>query len=112
MAPLALFNEGVRAHFFQLTEAPTMRLQNAKNCSAGPLDGFYGFIENHTFFSMMEQFVSMGVQHNLHFYGNVDPLECIFMALLALFDEGVPAHFFHLIEAPTMRLPNEKPLLY
>ena len=25
-----------------------------------------------------------GYQHNLHFYGNVDPLECIFMAPLVL----------------------------
>ena len=33
------------------------------------------------------------------------------MASLALFNEGVPAHFFHLIEAPTMRLPNIKMLL-
>ena len=30
------------------------------------------------------------------------------MALLALSNEGVPAHFFHLVEAPMMRLPNVK----
>ena len=30
------------------------------------------------------------------------------MAPLALFNEGVPAHFFHLMEVPTMRLPNVK----
>ena len=53
----------------------------------------------------------MGYQRNLHFYGFVGPLECIFMALLALFKEGVPAHFFHLVEAPMMRLPNVKILL-
>ena len=33
------------------------------------------------------------------------------MAPLALFNEGVPAHFFHLMEVPTMRLPNVKMLL-
>ena len=49
-----------------------------------------------------------GYQCNLHFYGYVGPLECIFMAPLALFNEGVPAHFFHLIVAPTMRLQNAK----
>ena len=38
-------------------------------------------------------------------------LECIFMAPLALFNEGVPAHFSRLMEAPTMRLPNVKTLL-
>ena len=34
-----------------------------------------------------------------------------FMALLTLSNEGAPAHFFHLMEAPTMRLPNVKMLL-
>ena len=33
------------------------------------------------------------------------------MALLALFKEGVPGHFFHLLEAPTMILQNTKTLL-
>ena len=33
------------------------------------------------------------------------------MALLTLSDEGAPAHFFHFMEAPTMRLPNVKTLL-
>ena len=33
------------------------------------------------------------------------------MALLTLSNEGAPAHFFHLMEAPTMRLPNVKMLL-
>ena len=33
------------------------------------------------------------------------------MALLALSNEGAPAHFFHLMEAPTMRLPNVRTLL-
>ena len=55
--------------------------------------------------------LAWGYQRNFHFYGNVDPLECIFMALLALSNEGVPAHFFHFMEAPTMRLPNVKMLL-
>ena len=45
------------------------------------------------------------------FYSSVGPLECIFMALLTLSNEGAPAHFFHLMEAPTMRLPNVKMLL-
>ena len=53
----------------------------------------------------------VGYQHNLHFYGSVGPLECIFLTLLALFNEGVPAPFFHLVEAPMMRLPNVKILL-
>ena len=30
------------------------------------------------------------------------------MALLTLSNEGAPAHFFHLMEAPTMRPPNVK----
>ena len=34
-----------------------------------------------------------------------------FMALLALSNAGVPAHFFHLKEGPMMRLPNVKILL-
>ena len=34
-----------------------------------------------------------------------------FMALLTLSNEAVPTHFFHLMEAPTMRLPNIKILL-
>ena len=33
------------------------------------------------------------------------------MTLLTLSNEGAPAHFFHLMEAPTMRLPNVKILL-
>ena len=53
----------------------------------------------------------MRSQRNFLFYGSVGPLECIFMAPLALSNEGVPAHFFHLIEASTMRLPNVKMLL-
>ena len=32
------------------------------------------------------------------------------MALLALFNEGVPEHFFHLMKVPTMRLLNVKML--
>ena len=34
-----------------------------------------------------------------------------FMALLALSNEVAPTHFFHLMEAPTMRFPNVKMLL-
>ena len=52
-----------------------------------------------------------GYQHTFQFYGSVGPLECIFMALLTLSNAGVPTHFFHLMEAPTMRLPNVKILL-
>ena len=33
------------------------------------------------------------------------------MALLTLSNGGAPAHLFHLMEAPTMRLPNVKILL-
>ena len=33
------------------------------------------------------------------------------MALLALSNAGVPAHFFHLMETPTKRLPNVRMLL-
>ena len=33
------------------------------------------------------------------------------MALLTLSNAGAPAHFFHLMDAPTMRLPNVKVLL-
>ena len=93
-----------------------MRLPNIKILLSWPSRmHIYGFVENRTF---LEQFVSMGVlvhfsikwssliawgyQHNLHFYGSVGFLECIFMAPFALFNEGVPAHFFHLIEVPTM----------
>ena len=53
----------------------------------------------------------MGIPAQFSFYGFIGPLECIFMAPLALSNEGVPAHFFHLIEAPTMRLSNVKMLL-
>ena len=59
----------------------------------------------------IERYRTWGYQDNFQFDGNVDPLECIFMALLALFNEGVPAHVFHLIEAPMMGLPNVKMLL-
>ena len=52
-----------------------------------------------------------GYQHILQFYGSVGPLECIFMALLTLSNAGAPARFFHLMEAPTMRLPNVKILI-
>ena len=52
-----------------------------------------------------------GYQHILQFYGSVGPLECIFMTLLTLSNEVAPTHFFHLMEAPTMRIPNVKILL-
>ena len=52
-----------------------------------------------------------GYRHILQFYGSVGPLECIFMAPLTLSSAGVPADFFHLMEAPTMRLPNVKILI-
>ena len=55
-----------------------------------------------------QQYRLWGYQRNFHFYGFVGPLECIFMALLALFNEGVPAHFFHLKEAPMMSRPERK----
>ena len=53
----------------------------------------------------------MGYQDIFHFDDPVGPLECIFMALLALCNEGAPGHFFHLMEVPTTRLPNVKMLL-
>ena len=34
------------------------------------------------------------------------------MALLALSNAGAPAHFFHLMEAPTLRLPNVRMRVY
>ena len=34
----------------------------------------------------------------MHIYGSVGPLECIFMALLALSNAGVPAQFYTLID--------------
>ena len=36
----------------------------------------------------------MGVLTQFSIYGSVGPLECIFMALLTLSNEGAPAHFF------------------
>ena len=38
-----------------------------------------------------------GYQDIFQLYGSVGPLECIFMALLTLSNEGAPAHFFHLM---------------
>ena len=58
-----------------------------------------------------EWYRGWGYPHIFQFYGSVGQLECIFMALLTLSNEGAPAHFFHLMEAPTMRLPNVKMLL-
>ena len=67
MALLALFNEGAPGQFFHLMEAPMMRLQSAKILLHWPSRmHIYGFVENHTFFNMMEQFDSMGVPG--HFY--------------------------------------------
>ena len=50
----------------------------------------------------------MGISSIEH--GGTRPFSNI-MAPLALFNEGVPAHFFHLMEVPTIRLPNVKMLL-
>ena len=62
MAPLALFNEGAPGHFFHLMEALMMRLQSAKILLRWPSRmHIYDFVENHTFFCIMEQFDSMGV---------------------------------------------------
>ena len=59
MASLALFNEGVPAHFFHLKDAPMMRLQNVKIllCWSSRMRA-YGFVEIAHF---LERFVSMGV---------------------------------------------------
>ena len=69
MALSALFNEGVRAHFFHLMEVPTMRLPNVKMLLRWPSRmHIYGFVRSRTFFYMMEQFDSMGVPaHFLNF---------------------------------------------
>ena len=56
--------------------------------------------------------IAWGYQDIFHFDGYVGPLECIFMAPLALFSEGAAGHFFSLWTAPTMRLPNVKMLLH
>ena len=62
MAPLALFNEGTPGHFFHLMEAPMTRLQYAKIMLCWPSRmHIHGFVENRTFFYMMEQFDSMEV---------------------------------------------------
>ena len=53
----------------------------------------------------------MGVQHISPFYGSVGLLECIFIAPLALFNEGYERTFFTFVEAPMMRLQNAKALL-
>ena len=50
----------------------------------------------------MQWYRTWGYQDIFHFYGYVGPLECVFMAPLALFNEGAPRHVFHLMEAPTM----------
>ena len=55
---------------------------------------------------------NMGVPRHFPFFGYVGPLECTFMALLALFNERVPGHVFHLIKAPKMSLPSIKILLH
>ena len=76
-----------------------MRLPNVKMLLRWPSRmHIYGFVENHTF---LEQFVNMGVPG--HFP--------ILWLTVALFNEGAPGHFFHLMEVPTMRLPNVKMLL-
>ena len=58
-----------------------------------------------------KEYRTWGYRHILQFYDSVGPLECIFMALLTLSNEVASAHFFHLMEAPTMRLPNVQMLL-
>ena len=69
MAPLALFNEGVPAHFFHLMEVPTMRLPNVKLLLRWPSCRMhiYGFVENRTF---LEQLDRMGYQRIFKYYGH------------------------------------------
>ena len=99
IAPLALFNEGAPGHFFHLMEAPMMRLQSAKILLRWPSRmHIYGFVYNRKF---LEQFDSMGVPGHIP----------ILWLTVALFNEGAPGHFFHLMEVSTMRLPNVKMLL-
>ena len=65
MALLALFNEGVPAHFYHLKEAPMMRLQNVKILLCwSSRTRVYGFVEITHFF---ERFVSMGVPAQFSF---------------------------------------------
>ena len=73
MAPLALFNEGAPGHFFHLIKTPKMRLQSVKILLCWPSRmHIYGFVENHTFFNMMEQFVSMGYQDIFQSIGTIE----------------------------------------
>ena len=48
--------------------------------------------------------IAWGYWDIFQFYGYVGPLECIFMAPLALFNEGVPGHF-----SPYGGTPDEAP---
>ena len=111
MALLTLSNEGAPAHFFHLTEAPTMRLPNIKILLCWPFRmQIYGFVENHTF---LEQFVRMGVPaqfSNLgvpaHFSNIMEqfvrmgvPAQFSNLGVPAQFSNlGVPAHFSNIME--------------
>ena len=109
-----------------------MRLPNVKILFCWPSRmQIYGFVENHTF---LEQFVGMGVPAQFSNLGvpakfsNLGvPAQFSSLGVPAQFSNlgvpahfsilwlcwpspmmGHPAHFFHLMEAPTMRLPNVK----
>ena len=79
----------------------------------------WGYQHNFPIWGYQHNLLEWGYQHNFpiwgywhifQFYGSVGPLECIFMALLTLSNEGEPAHFFHLMEAHN-EAPKRKILL-
>ena len=53
-------------------------------------------------------FLIWGYQHTLQFYGSVGLLECTFMALLTLSNEGLQLRGTSTLSSPMMRLPNVK----
>ena len=91
MASLALFNEGVPAHFFHLVEAPTMRLPNVKMLLCRP-----------------SRCIFMALFEITHFWSNL--IACGYQCTLPLYHAFV-IDMVIAMEAPTMRLSNVKMLL-
>ena len=60
---------------------------------------------------LAEYYSKWGYQHNFHFYGFIDPLECIFMAPLALFNEGATNTLFSPYGGTHDEAPERKKLL-
>ena len=52
--------------------------------------------------------IAWGYQDICIYYGSVGPLECIFMAPLALFNEGLRAHFFFAFIGINVKAPKRK----